>query len=48
MAFKSSAEWRNYAEIVGSLDGSAIEKGAVTCERRAAEDNDGDDPKSTF
>ncbi len=48
MAFEPSAKWRDYAEIACSLDGSAIKKGAVACERCAAEDNDGNDPKSIF
>ena len=38
MTFEPSAKWRNYAKIVYSLDGSSVKKGAVTCERRAAED----------
>jgi len=48
MTFEPSAKWRDDAKIVNSLDGGPVKKSAITCERRAAEDNDGNDPKSTF
>jgi hypothetical protein len=48
MAFEPSAKWRDDTNIAGSLDGSAVKKSAVTRERCAAEDDDGNDPKSKF
>jgi hypothetical protein len=48
MTFEPSPKWRNDAKVVNSLDGGFVKKSAVTCERRAAEDKNGNDPKSTF